>query len=419
MSAIEIVQTFLTQSFGWKIEIDEKSFETKITRISTELGYTQLDSFIESLQNNQNNPKVLQVLAREFSVGESYFFRDFKFCDYFEHTIIPQILQKNERSLSIWSVGCSSGEELYSLSMMLRNTIADISMWNLYLLGTDINPHAISKAKEGLFNNYSFRQTPKKYMNFFKPIGNEYLIDSSIKKMVTFKHHNIIEEPYSVLPRNAQGFDLILIKNVLIYFELQKAQTVVDSLFSFVKEGGYLTTTPAEYGMGIFNFPHSRCSQEGYSIQKVFTQNVQLPLPELEPEHKFKENIPDSNKEIITHLIESIPEDVSEEISKESLLDKNLYYYNALKLLELGESKMAKVSLRQALYLDKDLIMAHILLGNILIKEGKIKSGMKQINNAKTTLQKMEPEMLVELSDGIMANDLLVMVNSIKGEEIE
>lgn len=417
MSAIEIVQTFLTQSFGWQIEIDEKTFEKKITRISIELGYKHLDSFIESLKNNQNSLGVLQVLAREFSVGESYFFRDPQFFDYLEQTIIPQIIHKNEHTLSIWSVGCSGGEELYSIAMILKNTIPDIGMWNLYLLGTDINPHAIYKAKEGVFNDFSFRKIPKQYMSFFKPIDHKYQIDPLIKKMVSFKYHNIIKEPYSLLPPNGQGFDLILIKNVLIYFEPQNAKAVVKSLFSFVKEGGYLTTTPAEYGMGIFNFPHSVCSQRGYSIQKVSAQNVELPLPAVE--NSFEENLPDSYEEIVTHLVESIPEDVSEKISEESLLDKNLYYYNALKLLELGEYKMAKISLRQALYLDKDLVMAHIVLGNILIKEGKIKSAMKQIDNAKSTLQRMQPQELVELSDGIMASDLLSMIDSIRGEKFE
>ncbi|MCX6052307.1 MAG: hypothetical protein NTZ60_07300 [Campylobacterales bacterium] len=399
---IERVQKYLFQNLGWNIDIHEPTFEAKLGRICKKLGFDVLKFCIESLKNEETDTKILQAFAREYSVGESYFFRNLQFYDYFEHTIIPQLLQKNERSLSVWSVGCSSGEELYSLAMILQNTIPDIGMWKLYLLGTDVNPHAISQANSGVFTKFSFRQTPEKYMSYFIANGGTYEIAPEIKKMVHFRYHNVMDEPYICLPPNGEKFDLILLKNVLIYFDIKKAKKVADSLFSVLKKGGYLATTPAEYGIGVFNYPHAKFLPDACLIQKDFKSLEEMIILKNEPD-----------------IIESVIENLLEAPKIKSKEDKRSHYYNALERLKNNDSDGAKLYLRHALYLDKDFVMAHILLGNILKKKGELESATKHLNNAKTKLFHMPPQEVVELSDGIMASDLLFILNSIKGEEFE
>jgi tetratricopeptide (TPR) repeat protein len=245
-------------------------------------------------------------------------------------------------------------------------------------------------------------------------------ISDSIKNLVHFKYHNILDEPYGCLPSGGQGFDLILLKNVLIYFEPKKAKMAVDSLFPLLKDGGWLSTTPAEYSMGIFDFPHSEFIRDGYLIEKNLKQKTEVSLPAYEQiadlsENAFEKTTLDPFEKVIKDsLLSSTQND-----AKPLLSDKNFYYHDALKMLESGEYKRAKVSLRKAVYLDKGLIRAHIVLGNILIKEGRPDAAARHINNAKAALKQMEPQQEVELSDGITANDLLVMINSIKGEKFE
>ncbi|MDO8453625.1 MAG: CheR family methyltransferase [Sulfurimonas sp.] len=409
MSILERVQTFLLQSLGWSIDIHQPTFEAKLKRICKELSFDVLQPCVESLQERETDSKTIEAFARQFSVGESYFFRNLQFYEYFEHTVIPKIVQKNERTLFIWSVGCSSGEELYSIAMILKNSILDIGMWKLYLLGTDVNPHAISQANSGVFTKFSFRQTPKHYMHYFKADNGSYKIAPEIKKMVQFRYHNIMSEPSSCLPPDAQRFDLILLKNVLIYFDSESAKTVANSLFHLLKEGGYLATTPAEYGEGVFNFPHSKYLPDACMIQKEFKPHEEIIIPKNEPE---------IIESVIENLLESVPKPKPQELQLDEK-SKQSCYYDALKLLKIGDSEGAKVYLRHALYCDKNLVMAHILLGNILKKEQKLESAKKHINNAKTILIHMPPQEVVELSDGIMASDLLFMINSIKGEEFE
>lgn len=412
----EKIHFFLTQNLGWKIDMDTQSFESKISHVFKELECKEDDSCLRFLENRQSNAEVIQAFAREFSVGESYFFRDTHFFDQFEHSILPRIREKNERRLSIWSVGCSRGEELYSVAMLLRRMVPDIDTWNLYLLGTDVNPYAIGSAKQGIFNQYSFRKIPETYMRYFKPLHENYELHSEIKQMVLFQYHNLMSDPSACLPSDGGGFDLILLNNVLIYFEPQKAKGVAERLFSCVKEGGWLATTATEYSMGVFDFPHSQCLSDGYIIQKVST----LPLSVIAVSGAIDSSEDDTKKpasnlyeEVITHSLQAEQRDETIDDNK-----KHTYYHNALKMVESGEQEGAKVSLRRALYLDASLVMAHIVLGNILNKEGKSEAAMKHIMNAKAALQRMEPQEEVELSDGMRASDLLTMLNTIRGGNV-
>ncbi|MCX6074998.1 MAG: hypothetical protein NTY39_11800 [Campylobacterales bacterium] len=403
------IKTFLYQNLGWKIEMDTQSFESKISHVFKELECTEADSCLEFIENHQSNTAVIQAFAREFSVGESYFFRDTHFFDQLEHHIIPQIREKNERRLAIWSVGCSRGEELYSVAMLLQRMIPYIETWNLYLLGTDVNPYALGSAKEGVFNQYSLRKIPESYMRYFKPLQESYELHPKIKKMVHFKYHNIMSDPSACLPSDGRGFDLILLNNVLIYFELQKAKEAVERLFSVIKEGGWLATTATEYSMGIFDFPHSQCLNGDYIIQKVSKPPLSAIAISDEKDESYL------YEEVITPVLQAAQRD-------ETLITDNTqytYYHNALKMVESGDKEGAKVSLRRALYLDGSLVMAHIVLGNILKKEGKFEAAIKHINNAKVALQRMEAQEEVELSDGMRASDLLTMLDAIQGKNFE
>ncbi|MFA6143914.1 MAG: CheR family methyltransferase [Sulfurimonas sp.] len=405
MELIEKVEHFLNQNMGWKIEIDAPSFDSKMSRITQELECRDSASCIQYIESHPMDNKVIQALAREFSVGESYFFRDLAFFDTFEHIIIPQIIAKNDRSLSIWSVGCSHAEELYSVAMMVGKMIPYCESWNLYLLGTDINPDALNQAKEGIFNQYSFRQMPEEYRNYFECMKGNYRLHPEIQKMAHFKYHNIMDEVSLCLPPDGRGFDLILLNNVLIYFEIEKAKQVVEKLFSLLNEGGWLATTATEYSMGIFDFPHSQCIRKGYCIQKVS-------IPTVVPAPIFVEQELNIYEEVATHRVQSSE---NNNIERQKLNEDKecIHYHSALKMLESGDIEGAKVALRQALYQNNGLIMAHVILGNILKKEGKSKASMKHISNAKMALERMQPQEVVELSDGIMASDLLTMLNTI------
>ncbi|MDD5717792.1 MAG: hypothetical protein PHW64_08315 [Sulfuricurvum sp.] len=404
---IQKAQEYLYHYLGWKIDLEGAMSAVKIGRVCAELGYEQPDKCFELLDKIQNNPKVIQTFAREFSVGESYFFRDTRFFDHLEHEILPRIIAKNERTLSIWSVGCSRGEELYSVAMVIRNMIPDIDHWNYYFLGTDVNPDGIGQAKKGIYNKWSLRQIPQSYREMFQQEGELYQLSSAILKMAYFQYHNISSDAILPKPPDGDGFDLVLVNNILIYFESQKAKAAVEKLFSAVKEGGWLATTATEYGMGLFSLPHSITVPDSFMIQKSSiwdTQNISSSMELQEPEmaDPFKH---EQSSDQQTESIQPVP----------PIENPQIYYHNALLMLDHGEPEKAKVLLRRSLYLDKNMVMPYIVLGNLLKQEGKTEAGIKQIHHAKMLLAKMDPYTEVELADGIRANDLLALLNSIKG----
>lgn len=392
------------------------------------MGCTSPEHCLQLLEYHDHaTPRVIQAFAREFSVGESYFFRDTHFFDQLERHILPRIIAKNGWRLSVWSIGCSRGEELYSVAMVLRRVIADIDRWNLYLLGTDVNPDALERAEQGVFDGWSLRQTPQRYRDFFKLYGKMYTIDPAIRKMVSFRYHNFMDDPSPVLPPYGEGFDLILLNNVLIYFEPQKAKIAVDSLVPLIKEGGWLATTPTEYGMGVFDFPHMKSMPDGYLLEKKRDTGdkrlLRIPFKAISGSADVLENgenlfgLMGDDKGALDLPQPRKTEDAVTPYPNVGRADH--YYRNAIAMLDMGDSVSAKALLRRSLYLDKGMVMAHVVLGNILTKEGQPEAGWKEIMYAKALLGQMEADEVVLLSDGFRASDLLIMLNAIKGDNGE
>ncbi|MCK9373547.1 MAG: hypothetical protein M0P91_10140 [Sulfuricurvum sp.] len=419
----ERVETFLYQNLGWKIEIDPLVFGSKLDRVRGELGCTSLEHCLQLLEYHGNDRRVIEAFAREFSVGESYFFRDTRFFDQLEHHILPRIIAKNGYTLSVWSVGCSRGEELYSVAMVLRRVIADIDRWNIYLLGTDVNPDVLERAEQGVFDTWSLRQTPQRFRDFFKPHGRMYTIDPAIRKMVHFRYHNFGKDPLPALPPYGGGFDLILLNNVLIYFEPNQAKKAVDTLVPFIKEGGWLATTPAEYGMGVFDFPHTKSLPDGYLLEKKGEyQDESFLRMRFEPVSASADGVENGGSLFALRDNVDVPQPVTMDepyTPYPNIEQADTYYHHALAMLDAGDKGRAKALLRRSLYLDRGMVMAHVVLGNILTKEGQSEAGAKEIARAKALLQQMEGEEEVALSDGVRASDLLTMLNAIKGDKGE
>lgn len=406
------IETYLYENFGWKIDLQEGEFSQKMNLITKELSLDSLDSCINFIEKNPKDVIVLKAMARHFSVGESYFFRDTHFCNRFENEIIPKLLSKGDRQLAVWSVGCSRGEELYSIAMMLVKYIPDIDKWNLYLLGTDVNVDVLNIAKDGIYTKHSLRQTSPSYLSYFDLIQEGYKLHPNVQKMANFKFHNILDSHLLCLPPDGKKFDLILINNILIYFEIESTKNIVQTLFSELSDGGWMVTTPTEYSMGGFDFTSSISIEDHCIIQKLSSTPF------------ISMNEFDFTLDLLDLAVGDIVIVKEEKNDKTDLINLNEVkgdreYYEALKKLELGDLDGAKISLQHALYLNNKLIMPHILLVNLFKKERKPNIALKHLKNASMLLQRMNPKEEVELSDGINASDLLKMINAIKGETFE
>ncbi len=187
-------------------------------------------------------------LEIQITTVESYFFRDRGQFTLLENQILPELIKtkKEARSLRIWSAGCSTGEEVYSLAILLNELIPNHQEWNITIIGTDINVEVLEKAQRGIYNSWSFRLVGADLQNrYFHHQKNLWQIDEKIRQMVKFRYGNLVHD-YFPNPIDIHNMDLIICRNVFIYFEHQAIATVLKKFQQTLRPGGYLITGHTE-----------------------------------------------------------------------------------------------------------------------------------------------------------------------------
>lgn len=235
----------INKRFGIVIHMDQIQQFVKIIFLACQKFNCQPQDYLQQLISSSKNSPYINFLVASITVGESYFFRDSAQMNLLEKNLLPRLIKRKqkegENNLRIWSAGCSTGEEIYTVAMLLCELIADKDAWSLYLLGTDINVEALEKAVAGVYSQWSMRSTPEYYQQrYFVKKNNHYAISDSIKSMVTFNYLNLIGDIYPSILHGTNDQDLILCRNVLIYFDEEHALQIVNKLSTCLIEGGYL-----------------------------------------------------------------------------------------------------------------------------------------------------------------------------------
>ncbi len=237
--------------------------------------------------NSWQSRQAWKRLIPDITTGESFFFRDQGQFRLLEQKILPEIIadKQKERTLRIWSAGCSTGEEPYSLAILLDMLVKDLHKWNLVIIGTDLNEEAISRAKQGLYRNWSFRATPVPIREkYFRQLDNRWLLDERIRSMVQFQTSNLVEDGLPDFARNLYDMDLILCRNVFIYFDKPTVAHVAQKLTQTLRPGGYLLTGHGElFGLALNGLDY-----------KVYDESVVYRRTQILPSAKWLKGISDS-----------------------------------------------------------------------------------------------------------------------------
>lgn len=192
----------------------------------------------------------IEVLAGELTIGETYFFREPAAFDALRNSILPSLIHERRhagRHLKIWSAACCTGEEPYSLAIELRRTLPDWRDWNLDLRATDINPSFLAKARAGCFGDWSFRgvDAGDQERNFTRRDPRTLEIHADLRQMVNFSQLNLVDTVYPPAFEEG-GFDLILCRNVLLYFDQPYQLAVIRHLHTLLRDGAWLIPGLAE-----------------------------------------------------------------------------------------------------------------------------------------------------------------------------
>lgn len=214
-----------------------------------------------------------QKLISLITVGESYFFRDKGQFALLKDQILPELIAVRQpmRSLKIWSAGCSTGEEPYSVAILVDELLPQRDGWQIRILGTDINPEAIDKARRGVFTKWSFRMCGKDLQrHHFTPRKDEWEIMERVRNMVELRCGNLLDRSDD-LTSDFSNVDLIICRNVFIYFNKEAIAQVMERFTRCLREGGYLLTGHGElhgHGLVLKGFG-TRVFQDSLVYQKL------------------------------------------------------------------------------------------------------------------------------------------------------
>ena len=239
------------------IYLDQKKtylFETRLSSVAEELGcksYHELYNKAKADRAKLVERKIIDAI----STNETLFFRDKGPFELLQHKIMPEVIDLRtpkstalKTNIKIWSAAASTGQELYSIAIVIKELIQDLSRYNLKLLGTDISDNAISQASYGKYNKFEIeRGLPRAQLQkYFTPAGDFWKIKDELRSMVNFRKMNLMT-PFAALGK----FDIIFCRNVAIYFTLQDRKKLFNKIADSLADDGYLVIGSTESLTGV------------------------------------------------------------------------------------------------------------------------------------------------------------------------
>jgi len=222
-----------------------------IAGAAEELGFQDLAAFIDMLVATPLSRPQLHVLATHLTVGETYFFRDPQMFEVLASQVLPELIRSRRgrrQRLRLWSAACATGEEAYSLAILLQQIVPDLAGWHVTILATDINARALRTAVAGVYGSWSFRGVPEGVKErYFSLAGDgRHSVRPEVRHLVTFEHLNLVEDVYPSLATDTNAMDVIVCRNVLMYFTAAQIHKVVGHLRRALVDGGWLVVSPGE-----------------------------------------------------------------------------------------------------------------------------------------------------------------------------
>ena len=444
--------------------------ERGVTTAAQELGFPHAEAFARRLLSAALTQAEIQVLAGHMVVGETYFFREQNAFDALQTQILPEFVlsrRNGGRRLRIWSAGCCTGEEPYSIAMLLDRCVPDPT-WDVTILATDINPQFLRKAMAGVYSEWSFRNTPEwiKDRYFKKRHDGDFELSPRIRSRVTFSYLNLAEDVYPSLLNNTNAMDVIFCRNTLMYFAESKARGTVENFYRSLVDGGCLIVSPTETSAALFpqfsaaqiagGWVYRKISDAGARsdagsgstfasppIAETYQRGTLIaasepvvaetpdsyeqddpwlapdPLPPLESDLVLRKKHNDGNLASATARDCANQGRLTEAIGwcgKAIAADKqNPAHYYLLGIVEheQGHVEAARKSLTRALYLDPRFVLAHFSLGNIELSQGRRSRAERHFKNALAMLQRLAPDATVPEAEGLIAERLSETITAV------
>jgi chemotaxis protein methyltransferase CheR len=464
-----------------------RDLERGAAATAAELGLSGPDEFVRLLLTPPLVPERVQVLAQYLTIGETYFFREKPALDALEHRILPELIAARRstiRQLRIWSAACCTGEEPYTLAIILTRLLPDLNDWNITILGTDVNSHFLKIASAGQYREWSFRATPAPIKDrYFSREGDKYAIDPDIKRMVTFAHLNLAEDRFPSLATNTTNIDVLFCRNALMYFTPDCATEVISRFHRSLVAGGWLIVSATEASPALFQqfemvpqpdavlyrkapgsshhiearaapspwqatratihpvaAPRTGAKQPGPSPIGLRPESPAAPKspapdtrpPAPDPWHQARTLYMAGRYAEARDKLQALVEQGLQEPRAFTLLarieadqgrlaealhwcDRALsidrqspayWYLRATILQEQGSLEEATRDLKRVLYLDPTFVLAHFVLGNLALQQGRSAESARHFDSARSLLRNLREDEVISDVEGLTVGQL-------------
>jgi chemotaxis protein methyltransferase CheR len=246
----EFIAQLLKQRSGLVVTSDKLYLlESRLLPVARNNGLESMDALVSSLRLRPQEG-LMRDITEAMTTNESYFFRDTHPFDQFRQHTLPALMKARagQKRIRIWCAACSTGQEPYSLAMILKEDAAKLMGWRIEILATDLSREVLDQARQGMYNQFEVKRGLPASMlgKYFKQVGNNWQIDAEIRSMVSYQEFNLLDSMIRL-----GKFDIIFCRNVLIYFDQATKSMVLDNIAGLLPEDGVLYLGGTETIVGI------------------------------------------------------------------------------------------------------------------------------------------------------------------------
>jgi chemotaxis protein methyltransferase CheR len=411
----------------------DEDLAVRLCRRLEALHLHDCDRYLRLLGAGPAGAHEMECLIGELTIGETYFFRQVEHFDLLKSIVLPDLIRRNaeQRRLRIWSAGCATGEEPYSIAILLdREFRAALAGWDVSILATDINHEFLERALTARYGEWSFRATPREVRaECFVRQGKFWLLRPEYKRRVRFERLNLAEE--NDVFRAGAAFDLIFCRNVMIYFSRELIGRTIGHFREVLRPGGWLIVGHAEFDALSF----ARFTRVQWNDASVY-QNLEpapasappapaprptpvaqkrapapLPAPPIPPQQPAARPVPtvEQVRDLADRGSWHAATALGRQLAAREPLNAAAHFTLGLILESTQSCAEAKEALRRAIYLDRSFALAHFHLATCLQANGEAAQARKSFWNAIRLLDERSPDERLEHADGLTAADLKEM----------
>lgn len=420
-------------------------------------GCGDASHYLEHLDDPALGSREWAHLEAGITIGETFFFRYAEQFTALRERILPEIIdhRRHERRLRIWSAGCATGAEPYSIAILLNQLLgSDLQNWRISVIGSDINEAFLETARRASYGRWPLRAlSSQDRATFFEPTESEdqWQLKKEYRALVRFERHNLLSLLDGTSPLQFTEFDLVLCRNVLIYFHPATVIGIVESLKNTLRDGGWMLLGHAEPNPGfasflqVINLPGTTAYRRGpiaepsagsprerilapsepppslavrQTLPRHPARKPLAPPPAVDRPPLALPSLPDTLPDTLLAEIRALADagqfGDAEKLCRKALADEPLnpvlHYFEGLIAQAMERLRMAEEAFRRSIYLDKSFAMAHYHLGLLLLADGRDGAGRRSLANAARIVSHLPGPTVLDEADGLTAQEMRDLV---------